>query len=252
MQLSNNYWYFKSAIDKDTCRKIVNYGKSIIQENLNNGYNVEATTFGNAEKSANPNAIPQADKTAKDLAENKITNTYLRDSSVAWINENWLYDILVPYIDIANNSAGWNWQISNTESCQFTVYNKQGFYGWHRDGMSDNPGAYKRYIYGVTDEPLKNNGDIPDGYTQFPEMVGKVRKISMTVNLTDPADYQGGDLKFDFGEHAKDGERFHICEEIRPQGSIIVFPSFLPHCVTPVTSGTRYSAVLWALGEPFK
>jgi len=252
MQLSNNYWYFKSAIDSDTCRKIVNLGKSIIQDNKNKGVATEATTFGNAEKGANPDAAPQNDETARDLADKKIEKTYLRDSSVAWINKSWLYDLLVPYIELANINSGWNWQFSNTESCQFTVYKNKGFYGWHRDGMSDNPGAYKRYIYGVTEKPLKSNGDIPDGYTQFPEMVGKIRKISLTLNLTDPEDYEGGDLKFDFGEHAKDGQRFHTCEEIRPQGSIIVFPSFLPHCVTPVTKGTRYSAVLWALGDPFR
>jgi hypothetical protein len=26
----------------------------------------------------------------------------------------------------------------------------------------------------------------------------------------------------------------------------------MPHCVTPVTKGTRYSLVLWVLGDPFK
>jgi PKHD-type hydroxylase len=79
--------------------------------------------------------------------------------------------------------------------------------------------------------------------------VGKIRKISLTINLNTPGEYDGGDLKFDFGEHAD--ERFYTCEEIRPQGSVIVFPSFMPHCVTPVTRGTRYSLVLWCLGRPF-
>ena len=60
-----------------------------------------------------------------------------------------------------------------------------------------------------------------------------------------------GNLKFDFGPHAS-GQRFHECVEIRPQGSIIVFPSYVYHQVTPVTSGTRYSLVLWSLGQPFK
>ena len=72
----------------------------------------------------------------------------------------------------------------------------------------------------------------------------------MTVNLTDSKDYEGGDLKFDFGPHSKN--QYHTCEEIRPKGSIIVFPSYVYHQVTPVTKGTRYSLVMWSTGKPFK
>ena len=43
-----------------------------------------------------------------------------------------------------------------------------------------------------------------------------------------------------------------LVTEIRPRGSIIVFPSFVWHRVTPVTKGTRYSLVVWSLGYPFK
>ena len=42
------------------------------------------------------------------------------------------------------------------------------------------------------------------------------------------------------------------CQEILPKGSIIVFPSFVWHRVKPVRKGTRYSLVVWHLGEPFK
>ena len=73
----------------------------------------------------------------------------------------------------------------------------------------------------------------------------------MTLNLTTPDQYKGGNLKFDFGPHAGRG-RFKTCKEIRDQGSMIIFPSFLHHQVTPVTSGTRYSLVIWSLGRPFR
>ena len=82
-------------------------------------------------------------------------------------------------------------------------------------------------------------------------MIGKVRKISMTLNLNEPGQYEGGNLLFDFGHH-QEGEQYYECKEMRPQGSIIIFPSFLPHCVTPLTKGIRYSLVLWCLGRPFK
>ena len=88
------------------------------------------------------------------------------------------------------------------------------------------------------------------GYTDNPHMWDKIRKISMTVNLTDPKNYAGGNLKFDFGHH--NAKRFHVCKEIRPRGSIIIFPSYTHHCVTPVTRGTRYSLVLWSLGKPWQ
>ena len=97
---------------------------------------------------------------------------------------------------------------------------------------------------------LDKNGKIPMGYTNNHNMIGKVRKLSMTINLNKPGEYDGGNLKFDFGPHAA-GKRFHEVEEIRPQGSIIVFPSYTYHQVTPVTRGTRYSMVLWSLGQPF-
>jgi PKHD-type hydroxylase len=111
-------------------------------------------------------------------------------------------------------------------------------------------GAFRRYIFGVTPEPLRDDGRLPNKYVTDNKMVGKIRKISMTINLNEPGDYDGGNLKFDFGHHAD--RRFHEVEEIRPQGSIIVFPSFLDHCVTPLTRGTRYSLVLWTVGEPWK
>ena len=43
-----------------------------------------------------------------------------------------------------------------------------------------------------------------------------------------------------------------VVKEIRPKGSLIIFPSDLWHRVRPVTKGTRYSLVIWNLGWPFK
>ena len=73
----------------------------------------------------------------------------------------------------------------------------------------------------------------------------------MTVSLTNPEEYEGGDLEFDFRDTDK-GSQPRVCEEIRAKGSVIVFPSFVWHRVTPVTEGTRHSLVCWNLGYPFK
>jgi hypothetical protein len=84
----------------------------------------------------------------------------------------------------------------------------------------------------------------------------RIRKLSMTCQLTDGSEYTGGELEFDFRNydpHMRD-EAKHLrrAKEILPKGSIIVFPSFVWHRVKPVTSGTRYSLVVWHLGRPFK
>ena len=212
---------------------------------------------------------------------------YVRDSEVSWMSDKWLYDLFHPYIHHANKQAGWNWQWNFSEAFQFTVYHGRkengGFYGWHADGSSDFLSMYKAAIK-VKDKPLQfkppkrdakgfvimrpdgkpepdmRAADIPlkrdkktlaPGFSDNIHMWDKVRKLSMTVNLTNPNNYAGGNLKFDLGAHAGK-KRFKVCEEIRPQGSIIIFPSFTYHCVTPVTRGTRYSLVLWSLGKPWQ
>ena len=76
------------------------------------------------------------------------------------------------------------------------------------------------------------------------------RKLSMTVCLSDENDFTGGDFEFDFRNMRSSNKK--ICKEIKQQGSIIVFPSFVWHKVHPVLSGTRYSLVMWSVGDPWK
>jgi PKHD-type hydroxylase len=251
MQLTHNYYYFKSAISAESCQKIINLGLDKLATDKARGKNTEAYTLGNQEKSSKPNSAPQGKLSRQELKKIGVNDTYIRDSNVTWLNDQWLYDLFHPYVEEANTKAGWNWQWDTSESFQFTVYNPDGFYSWHRDGMSDHFGKYKRYLYGITEKCPSKSDQIPNGYAVEDKFVGKVRKISMTVNLNLPGEYDGGNLLFDFGPHT-DGEQFYECEEIRPQGSIIIFPSFLPHCVSPITRGTRYSLVLWTLGAPWK
>ena len=185
----------------------------------------------------------------------------------------------------------WEWDFSESFQFTVYHGRKEkgGFYGWHADGSSDHLSVYKAAIKvregnetkGIPPqfkppkrdekgfvvirpdgkpEPDMRAADIPvkkdkktlvSGFTDNIHMWDKVRKLSMTVNLTNPDNYAGGNLKFDLGAHAGK-KRFKVCEEIRPQGSIIIFPSFTYHCVTPCTRGTRYSLVLWSLGRPWR
>jgi PKHD-type hydroxylase len=71
--------------------------------------------------------------------------------------------------------------------------------------------------------------------------------------LSDPSDYKGGELEFNFNHPLKSKkDNIKKCTEILPRGSIVVFPSFVWHRVCPVEEGTRYSLVIWNLGHPFK
>jgi PKHD-type hydroxylase len=253
MELKNTYYYFLETISPEICKKIIDLGTAQIAREKELGHSTEAYTFGNTQKGKMPGAMPQGELAKHELKQQGIdtTNTYVRDSEVTWLEEGWLYELFQPLVHKANKAAGWNWDIDYAESFQFTVYNPSQFYSWHKDGDSDWNGIYKRYIHGVTPVPLQEDGKLPSKYTVNEQMVGKVRKISMTCNLNLPGDYEGGNLKFDWGSHT-DGDRYHECEEIRPQGSVILFPGFVSHCVTPVTKGTRYSLVLWSLGKPWK
>ena len=99
-----------------------------------------------------------------------------------------------------------------TEPGQFTEYPKGGFYDWHMD--------------------LDVNG----------QHEPPVRKISMTILLSDPSTFKGGNLEF--------MEKNKVPE--LKQGQAIFFASFIRHRVAPVTKGMRRSLVMWFGGTPFK
>ena len=152
-----------------------------------------------------------------------------RKSNVVWMNDRWIYNEIQPYINLANKNAGWNFEWNYSESCQFTKYGKEQFYDWHCDSWEK---PYNR----------------PDDLSKH----GKIRKLSVTVSLSDETEYEGGNFEFDFRNNDKGSNQPRLCKEIRPKGSVVVFPSFVWHRVKPVTSGTRYSLVIWNLGKPWK
>jgi PKHD-type hydroxylase len=250
--VTNNFYFFQSVIDKETCQKIINTGLTEIQRLKEQGDKVDATVGGERDKFSQPNAIPKNELTNKQLKEKGLSekNVYVRDSQICWLDQNWLYDIIQKYIFKANKLAGWEFDVDWNEIPQFTTYTNTGFYSWHKDGNGDWPSVYKSYVRGNTQDKLRKDGGLPENYTINKNLIGKVRKLSFTLNLTEPETYDGGNLMFDFGKHGEN--EFYECKEIRPQGSIVVFPSFVYHCVTPVTKGTRYSLVNWMCGAPFR
>ena len=210
MNISNYYWYFKSALTPRFCDEVIKYALSQKETMAKTG------GFEKDEKKSN-------------LKNMK----HKRNSDLVWMDDTWIYKELHPFVHEANRSAGWNFQWDRSETCQFTKYKLGQYYDWHSDSW---PKPYERK------DP------------KHPEH-GKIRKLSMTCQLTDGSEYTGGELEFDFRNydpHMRDEDK-HLrrAKEILPKGSIIVFPSFVWHRVKPVTSGTRYSLVVWNLGWPF-
>ena len=211
MNLQNYYYYFQSALTPRFCDDILKYGKSQ-QEQL-------ALTGGQTNKVNQGKPLDE-----KDILDLKKK----RDSNIVWLSEPWIYRELHGYVHEANKRAGWNFEWSFSEACQFTKYGPGQHYGAHCDSW----------------EAPYDNPSNPDTH-------GKIRKLSMTCSLSDPSEYEGGQLQFQF-RNQDDPTITRNCTEILPRGSIVVFPSAVWHCVTPVTKGTRYSLVMWSLGYPFK
>ena len=168
------------------------------------------------------------------LSKDEIRNLkHKRSSDVVWLNDPWIYKEIQPYVHIANKNAGWNFQWDHSEACQFTKYKLNQHYDWHCDSWNR-----------------------PYNKPNNPREHGKIRKISMTCQLTDGSEYKGGELEFDYRDYdpyMRDTSK-HVVQvkQILPKGSIVLFPSFVWHRVKPVTSGTRYSLVVWNLGYPFQ
>ena len=146
--------------------------------------------------------------------------TSLRRSDVGWFSPDneyrWLFEKIA---DCVNNiNAHWfGYQLLGFEGIQFTKYSSSkgdpgGFYSAHKD-TALLPG-------------------------------GTIRKLSFTIQLSDPHSYEGGDVVLydSFSDSAT---------LARSVGSISFFPSYTIHEVTPVTKGARYSLVGWACGPAF-
>ncbi len=111
--------------------------------------------------------------------------------------------------------------------------------------MNHLNGAYKYdllgFYEGVQIASYSNAGKY-DWHIDLGRGASTSRKLSMSIQLSDPDTYEGGELEFGNVDQQTD----------RAIGTLIVFPSFLQHRVTPITSGTRHSCVAWVHGEPFR
>ena len=174
----------------------------------------------------------------------------IRQSKVKWFTSPGEYQMPENIVQIIYNvvlqgmeECGWTFDLSWTENFQYTIYDYNpdlptgDYYTWHTD----------------------HGGEVhvdPNGLSHH-------RKLSMTIQLSDPLDYEGGKFQWlepnpQFDRIKFGDKQFDLDKGIRTLpfsaqaiGSICLFPSWLYHQVTPVTRGTRVSIVGWYNGPPW-
>jgi PKHD-type hydroxylase len=147
-------------------------------------------------------------------------HTNYRSSEVCWIVDNDINNLIDRCAYKANRSD-YGFNLSHMQrDIQFARYDSkyEGHYNWHIDTFWGNPSKFDR-------------------------------KLTVIVQLSDSNDYEGGDLLIDNTNSFT--EQVSNLNDIREKGTVIVFPSFLRHKVTPVTSGVRESLVSWIEGPKF-
>ena len=148
------------------------------------------------------------------VSDSAKANKNIRDSSIYWLNENnWICGFLMHYVNIHNrDNYGYDLHGLDSNVIQYSRYGPGGFYTWHTDVAG-------------------------------PQM--PLRKLSFTLQLSDPSEYEGGELQF------IDNNRnsFFAPKDL---GTLITFKSDMLHRVRPVKSGVRKSIVGWMCGPPWK
>jgi PKHD-type hydroxylase len=135
----------------------------------------------------------------------------MRISELSWIHPqpatHWLYHRIGLMFLEANRVYRFN-LVGLQEPLQFSRYSVGGHFDWHIDMGGATSG----------------------------------RKLSLTIQLSDPSEYTGGELQF-MNQHGGGATG---------RGTAVFFPSFLAHRVTPVTHGMRRALVAWAYGPSFE
>ena len=152
-----------------------------------------------------------------ELAGRNDNTDHLRITRVAWMERNaqtrWLFErVEQTVLDL--NARFYKYDLYGlVEDLQYTVYygDEGGHYSWHVD----------------------------TGPTNL-----QPRKISLTLQLSEPSGYDGGELILQAGEGPSQAQKM--------RGTLVTFPSYVMHRVTPVTAGIRKSLVAWVAGPKFR
>ena len=159
------------------------------------------------------------------LFENHLEQAALKDNvirpssrsgEIYWVtNRHWIAGFCYHYI-LEANKTNFNYDINgfDNNTLQYTSYSVGDHYKWHIDTINDKP-------------------------------LDQIRKLSFTVQLSDPEEYSGGELQF-----LGDDDQLYFAP--KDKGTIIIFDSRIKHRVRKVNSGCRKALVGWVEGPKWK
>jgi len=150
----------------------------------------------------------------------KLDERY-RKSVISWIpfaKAVPIYQVIKNWMEVTNTNYFDFDTVQLSEQAQYAEYSKGGFYNWHMDSNTEMAA------------------------------MPTVRKISMTLLLSDPKDFEGGELELFCGDTLdSEKNKFKL-----KRGYAVFFASFLLHRVMPVIKGNRKSLVMWFGGSPLR
>ena len=178
------------------------------------------------------------------VLEGEKINKNIRNSKNAWIpSSHWIGGFVWHYVQRANRT-NFLYDLSHIdgETIQYTKYGVGDYYNWHQD--SGNNQYYKPI---KNEQPAEGSLDNNDEFLINSVKINCeiVRKISFSIQLSDPDDYEGGNLQL-----MDENRKSYIAP--RQRGSIILFDSRTPHRVQKVRRGERKSIVGWVVGPRWK
>lgn len=159
--------------------------------------------------------LGESKSTSPALIGGNVVHEPTRVSTLSWIDRDdasaEVFDFLIDKINRINYYH-YGMKIHGIEPLQYTRYPIGGHYRFHNDI------TVKKEDY--------------------------MRKMSIVLGLSSDNGYEGGD--FLLSPHGENPQSFRLSK-----GDLIAFPSYIPHKVTPVTSGNRITLVAWAVGPKF-
>lgn len=150
---------------------------------------------------------------------NNAENSSVRNTDITWIQPRddtyWIFDRF-SQLAAKINFDKYQMDLKHFDGFQYSKYKVESHYDWHVDVSPDS-------------------------------VNGLFRKLSFSLMLSDPQDYEGGELCLNTTGRQDNA----VCFKPK-KGELVVFYSYLPHKVAPVTSGERIALVTWAIGEKIR
>lgn len=156
------------------------------------------------------------------IGANPSSNSNVRRSKIRFVNNgDWRFQKLFDDLwrtALQANADFFNFHLTKLDFIQIAEYDSSylGEYKEHKD------------VFWINDDPFYH------------------RKLTCVIQLSDPLLYEGGNLEITDSIHTPDAN------ELRQQGTVIFFPSFMMHRANPVTKGTRHSIAAWFEGPKWR